>query len=67
MDEKQRKIAVWVTPWLWREFYKLFPDYGARSAFLRDCIKEAIKLGPQNSIAKRIMERNNETPHKDNR
>lgn len=57
MDEKQRKIAVWVSPWMWREFYKLFPDHGARSAFIREAISEAIRLGPQKSMAKRIMER----------
>ena len=52
----RRKISFWVTPWLWREFYKLFPDYGARSAFLRQVIAEAVSKGPQSNFAKRIIE-----------
>lgn len=65
--EPKQKIMVRVTPWLWQEFYKLFPERGARSAFLREAIKEAVKLGPQSSVVKRIMERFDETLDEDNR
>ena len=56
-DEHKRKVAVWVDPWMWQAFYRVFPTHGARSAFLREAIAKAIELGPQSTVAKRIMER----------
>jgi hypothetical protein len=58
-DEHKRKIAFWVDPWMWQAFYRLFPNHGARSAFLREAVTRAIELGPQSTMAKQIMDRIN--------
>ena len=59
MNEHKRKVSFWVEPWMWQAFYRLFPNHGERSAFLREAVAKAIELGPQSSMAKRIMERMN--------
>jgi hypothetical protein len=58
-NEHKRKIAFWVSPWMFEAFYRLFPDHGARSMFLREAVTRAIELGPQSTVAKQIMERIN--------
>ena len=41
----------------WEEFYRIFPEIGGRTGFLRKCIQEAIRLGPQSRFVQQIRKR----------
>ena len=51
------KISFWVDHWIWQKFFRLFPNHGERSQFLRDMINHAIAVGEQESLSNKVIRR----------
>jgi len=41
----------------WEQLLRIFPEQGGRTGFFRECLREAIRLGPSSRFVTQIRKR----------
>jgi len=57
MPQKFKEIHFKLSLWEWTQLYRIFPHQGERTAFFRQCAREAIRLGPESRFVAKIRQR----------